>query len=213
MIRSAVPAVTLASFLFACGANPGATTTVTGNSEANVAARATEPRTTDPTGAAPTRESQPNPIGALGGGGGAPSGPPAPAFRTTGESSPASGAQDPEPAAAPTQPPPKRIGARHVLVQWMGAQGAPTSVVRSRDQAQAVAEEVLRKARAKADFARLVVDYSDEPNAGARGGSLGVFGHGKMVPEFEEAAFKLQVGQISGIVESPFGFHIIQRTE
>jgi NIMA-interacting peptidyl-prolyl cis-trans isomerase 1 len=48
--------------------------------------------------------------------------------------------------------------------------------------------------------------------AKAKGGSLGTFGHGQMVPAFEEAAFGLPVGGISGIVETPFGYHLIQRT-
>ena len=74
-------------------------------------------------------------------------------------------------------------------------------------------ESHSRRARAKEDFTRLAVEYSDEPNAGARGGSVGRFGHGQMVPEFEAVAFKLQVGEISDIVESPFGYHVIQRTE
>ena len=116
-----------------------------------------------------------------------------------------------------TAPPPKnipqRITARHVLIQWIGIEKSPSSVVRSRDQAYALAQEVLKRARAGDDFARLAVEYSDEIGAAARGGSVGRFGHGQMVTEFEVAAFKLEVGQISGIVESNLGFHIIQRTE
>jgi parvulin-like peptidyl-prolyl isomerase len=95
----------------------------------------------------------------------------------------------------------------------MGCQSVAPSVVRTRDQAHAVAVEVLRRVKAGEDFARLVVEFSDEPNAGARGGSLGRFGHGAMVREFEDAAFALEPGQVSDVVESPFGFHIIQRTE
>ena len=108
---------------------------------------------------------------------------------------------------------PSRISARHILITWMGAQKASSSVLRSKDKAFGIATEVLKRARAGEDFARLAVEYSDEPNAGARGGSLGRFGHGQMVPEFEQAAFQLKVGEISNIVESPFGYHVIQRTE
>ena len=138
----------------------------------------------------------------------APTAPPQQAASTT--SAPA----DPAPATSgEVQGEPKRIGARHVLVQYMGSERAPASVVRTRDQARSVAEEVLRRARAGEDLARLAVEYSDEPGAGGRGGSLGRFGRGQMVGAFEEVAFKLKVGEISGIVETPFGFHVIQRTE
>ena len=108
---------------------------------------------------------------------------------------------------------PAKITARHVLIQWMGCQSTSSSVVRTREQALVVAKDVLRRAKNGEDFARLAIEFSDEPNAGARGGSLGRFGRGQMVKQFEDAAFALAPGEISGIVESPFGFHIIQRTE
>jgi peptidyl-prolyl cis-trans isomerase NIMA-interacting 1 len=111
------------------------------------------------------------------------------------------------------KPRPPKVGARHVLIQWMNAERASPAVVRTRDQARKVAEEVLRRARAGEDFARLAVEYSDEPNAAARGGSLGVFTRGQMVKQFDDVVFALAVGQISDVVETSFGYHVIQRTE
>jgi parvulin-like peptidyl-prolyl isomerase len=95
----------------------------------------------------------------------------------------------------------------------MGCDHAAANVVRTRDQARAVAEEVLRRAKRGEDFGKLAVEFSDEPNAGERGGSLGRFGRGMMVKPFEDAAFALQPGEVSGIIETGFGFHVIQRTE
>jgi peptidylprolyl isomerase/FKBP-type peptidyl-prolyl cis-trans isomerase FkpA len=108
---------------------------------------------------------------------------------------------------------PRMISARHILIQYMGARNADAAVVRTREQARTVAVEVLERAKSGADFARLAVEYSDEAGAGPRGGALGRFGRGKFVPEFDAAAFTLKPGELSGIVETPFGFHIIQRLE
>jgi peptidyl-prolyl cis-trans isomerase NIMA-interacting 1 len=116
-------------------------------------------------------------------------------------------------AQAADEPPPKEVAARHVLVQFVGSERAPPSVVRTREQAEALAEKVLAKARRGESFTRLATEYSDEPNAAGRGGALGKFTRGKMAPAFEDAAFRLKVGQISEVVETPFGFHVILRTE
>ena len=107
----------------------------------------------------------------------------------------------------------RSITARHILVEYMGARNADGSIVRTREQARTVAAEVLQRAKSGEDFARLAVEYSDEPGAGPRGGALGRFGRGKWVPEFDAAAFSLKPGEISEVVETPFGFHIIQRLE
>jgi hypothetical protein len=123
-------------------------------------------------------------------------------------------AESPAPAPkAPSGDAPKAVGARHVLVQYVGAERAPASVVRTREQAEALAQKVLAKARRGESFTRLATEYSDEPGAAGRGGALGKFGRGKMAPAFEEAAFRLAVGEVSNVVETPFGFHVIVRTE
>ncbi|WP_437620963.1 peptidylprolyl isomerase [Sorangium sp. So ce1151] len=108
---------------------------------------------------------------------------------------------------------PKQIGARHILVMHEGSKSKPEGVRRTRDEARARAQEALLKIRGGQSFEQAVTEYSDEPGAGERGGDLGVFERGVMVKGFSDVAFALKVGEVSEIVETPFGFHIIKRTE
>ncbi|MEK5068540.1 peptidylprolyl isomerase [Sporosarcina sp. FSL K6-1508] len=87
----------------------------------------------------------------------------------------------------------KEINARHILVKD-----------------KKTANEVLAKLKEGGDFAKLAKEYSTEEMAQESGGDLGWFGPGKMVPEFEEAAFALKKGEISEPVKTSFGYHVIE---
>ncbi len=127
-----------------------------------------------------------------------------------------------EPAKAPTPTPPmpqapqaprEMFAAKHLLVMYKGGRRAPEGVTRTKDEAKARATEAWKKAKAgKTKFEDLVKEYSDEPKAGERGGDLGTFPKGSMVPEFQAGLEKIKIGEISDVVETPFGFHVILRT-
>lgn len=72
------------------------------------------------------------------------------------------------------------------------------------------AKKILERAKAGEDFNKLAAEFSTDPSAKVNSGDLGYFSTGDMVPEFEEAAFSLEPGQISGLVQSSYGFHIIK---
>ena len=100
----------------------------------------------------------------------------------------------------------EEVTARHILI---GAQDADDT---AKAAAKAKAEGLRKELIAGADFAELAAKNSDCPSK-AEGGSLGSFGRGRMVPAFETAAFALATNAISEVVETPFGFHIIQVTD
>ena len=108
-----------------------------------------------------------------------------------------------------------KVRARHILIR---AAGAPVPVRPGQKDlsdadALAKAKDLRAKIQAGADFAELAKTESDDTGSGANGGELGFFGHGQMVPTFEETAFKLNPGDLSEPVRSPFGYHLIQTEE
>lgn len=83
----------------------------------------------------------------------------------------------------------------------------------TKDEARKKTQDLLDRARKGEDFAKLATENSDDPGSKDKGGEYDFFGHGKMVPEFEKAAFALKPGEISDLVETQHGFHIIKLEE
>jgi hypothetical protein len=116
-------------------------------------------------------------------------------------------------AAAPKAEDGEMVAASHLLVAYQGALRAAPTTTRTKEEAKKRATEAQKKAKKGADFEKLVAEYSDEPGAAQRGGRLGKFTRGRMVKEFADAAFAMKVNEISDVVETKFGFHVIKRTE
>jgi peptidyl-prolyl cis-trans isomerase D len=102
---------------------------------------------------------------------------------------------------------PERVKARHILIKTEGKSDA------EKKQALAKAEDVLKQLKAGADFGQMAQKNSDDTSNAPKGGDLGFFGRGQMVPEFDQAAFNLKPGQLSGIVTTKFGYHILRVDE
>jgi len=109
---------------------------------------------------------------------------------------------------------PAKVGVRHVLVRYAGARNAAATITRTREEACLRALEARDKILAqKADFDEIVKDYSDEAGAAERRGSMGTLERREMAPPFADAAMELSIGQMSDVVETEFGFHLILRSE
>jgi peptidyl-prolyl cis-trans isomerase C len=106
----------------------------------------------------------------------------------------------------------EQIHARHILIRMKGSTVPvkPGEKDLSDEEALAKAQDLEKRLKAGEDFAKLADAESDDAAGPMNGGDLGTFGHGRMVPSFEEAAFKLAPGQISEPVKSQFGYHIIK---
>lgn len=103
------------------------------------------------------------------------------------------------------------VTASHILIKTIDDDGNELSESKKKE-AKKTAEEALAKVKAGEDFATVAKEYSEDSSASS-GGELGTFGRGKMVTEFENAAFAMKAGEISDIVETEYGYHIIKVTD
>ena len=106
----------------------------------------------------------------------------------------------------------EQIRARHILIRFKGSPVPvkPGAKDLSEEEALAKTQDLEKRLQGGADFGQLATAESDDVGSANMNGDLGTFGHGKMVPSFDEAAFKLKPGQISDPVKSQFGYHIIK---
>ncbi len=101
---------------------------------------------------------------------------------------------------------PEKVKIAHIFI-------VPKVTEKAKEKYKAKAEAILDSLKHGADFAEMAKKYSEDPGSAAEGGDLGWVGKGVFYPQFEAAAFALKPGQISDVVESPVGFHIIQMIE
>lgn len=102
---------------------------------------------------------------------------------------------------------PERVKARHILVKTQGKPAGEVSGL------EAKANDLLKQVKAGGNFAELAKKHSEDTVSGAQGGDLGWVTRGQMVKPFEEAVFSLKPNEISGVVKTEYGFHIVQALE
>lgn len=108
----------------------------------------------------------------------------------------------------------EEVKARHILIAFKGSPAAQAGKKElTEDEAKAKAEDLRKQIVGGADFAALAKKESDDVGSGSQGGDLGSFTHGQMVPEFEKAAFEAKVGDVTPVVRTQYGYHIIQVLE
>jgi parvulin-like peptidyl-prolyl isomerase len=105
----------------------------------------------------------------------------------------------------------ERVQARHILIRFKGSP-VPTGDKKDLTEEEALAKTTALRARIEKgeDFAAVAKAESDDTGSGANGGDLGMFGHGQMVPVFDQTAFSQPIGQVSQPVKSQFGYHLIK---
>jgi parvulin-like peptidyl-prolyl isomerase len=108
---------------------------------------------------------------------------------------------------------PDEVKASHILISYKGADRADSNITRSKEEAKKEAERIRGLIiNDNKDFGDMARKNSDGPSK-TKGGDLGKFKFEVMAKEFSEAAFALDVGSVSEVVETGFGFHVIKRTE
>lgn len=103
---------------------------------------------------------------------------------------------------------PEMIRVKHILIKTES-----TAPEEEKKKAKAKAEETLKKLKDGGDFSKLATEVSEDPGTKDKGGDLDFFPKGTMIPAFEEVAFALKPGEISGLVETEYGYHVIKMEE
>jgi parvulin-like peptidyl-prolyl isomerase len=104
------------------------------------------------------------------------------------------------------------VKARHILIRFKGSPVPLRAGQKelTEEEALAKAQDIRKKLADGGDFDAIAKAESDDVGSGSKGGDLGSFGHGRMVPAFETVAFSIPIGQLSEPVKSQFGYHIIK---